>query len=423
MSQMTLLPATEGDESTVPQLTPADPELAGFAPFYQMLRTLVAVQEPATFYERVRVLLTLLRWPGDAPDITALVRSLYIGQEALARTLSLFRRDGWFKDQGDERHYALNFRGRILASTLQVLAQPFAEGDASPLATGIFLLADEMGARPELLGGFFDAAVASLEESAREMEALLESEDSALIAARLRSSKRDQKMAGQALDLREQGAVTNDQLGQVQHMHEAIVHLSEATHRLNRRQQELIARDLLARDLVTLGDIVAWAQGAGIDELAASLAEHVRLPLQPVWAGTERQLIEAYIEIDGKEPPPARGKVPVPLAVAAGDIGREMTEARWQLLRAQADLRARLAERDPQRLPEWVDEPQWDAALVRFLSATDPDLSKDTADPVYFAAEPAGRLATDLRGAVAAVTEGQISRQAPPARTETITDG
>ncbi len=274
------------------------------------------------------------------------ISPLWSGHSTLARRpwrarSACSRRDGWFKDQGDDRHYALNFRGRILASTLQVLAQPFAEGDASPLATGIFLLADEMGARPELLGGFFDAAVASLEDSAREMEALLESEDSALIAARLHSSKRDQKMAGQALDLREQGAVTNDQLQQVQRMHEAIVHVSEATHRLNRRQQELIARDLLARDLVTLGDIVAWAQGAGIDELAASLAGHLRLPLQPVWAGTERQLIEAYLEVDGREPAPARGRVPVPLPVASADIGREMSEARRQLLRARRPICAR----------------------------------------------------------------------------------
>ena len=423
MTQMTLLPTTEDNESILPLLMPADPELAGFASFYQMLRTLVAVHDPATFFERVRILLKLLRWSGDPPDIVALVRTLYLPQEPLARTLSLFRRDGWLRDNGDNGHYSLSFRGRILASTLQVLAQPYSEDDASPLATGIFMLADEMGARPELLGGLFDAAVASLEDSAREMEALIEFEDSTLIAARLRAAKRDQRMAGQALNLREQGAVTNDQVEQVQRMHKAIVHVSEATHRLNKRQQELIARDLLARDLVTLSDIVAWAQQASIDDLAGSLAGNALLPFLPIWAGTERQIIESSIEISGKEPAPPRGKVPKPLPVTSADISLEMSEARRQLYRAQADLRTYLVGRATLRLPDWVDQPQWDEAILRFMAATDPDLSKDAGDPVYLAVEPTGQLATDLTGAVAAVTEAQISRQAPPTQQETTPNG
>lgn len=423
MAQLTLLTVTDTEEEVPTPLIAADAELAGFAPFYPMLRTLVAVQEPGTFFERVRILLALLRWPGVPPDITALVRALYLPQDVLARTLGLFRRDGWFRDDGDERHYALNFRGRILASTLQVLAQPFTEGDASPLATGIYLLADEMGARPELLGGLFDAAVASLEDSAREMEALFESEDAALVAARLRASKRDQKMAAQALDLREQGAVTNDQVEQVQRMHKAIVHVAEATHHLNKRQQELIARDLLARDLVTLSDIVAWAQQATLEELANAVVGNMHLPINPVWAGTERQLIESSIEVSGREPTAPRARVPKPLPVALGDIGQEISEARRQLLRAQIELRAQLADSDPLRLPDWVDRPTWDSSVLRFLAGTDPDLSKDPADPVHLTADPHGRLATELHGAVAAVTEARLSRRGPAEQMEIEQDG
>jgi hypothetical protein len=212
-----------------------------------------------------------------------------------------------------------------------------------------------------------------------------------------------------ALDLRKQGAITPDQIDQVQRMHRAILHVSEAAHRLNRRQQELIARDLLAHDLVTLGDIMAWAQQTSINDMAAALAGHARLPFRLLYGGTERQIIESSIEVSGKEPTSGKIQLPTPLPVEKVNINSELSESRRPLHRAQAELRQALSENDPIFLPAWVDCEEWAAAITHFVAATDPNLDRGS-DPIFFVAEPAGKLSAGAKGAMRLVSEGLITR-------------
>ncbi|MBK8129469.1 MAG: hypothetical protein IPK53_11425 [bacterium] len=163
----------------------------------------------------------------------------------------------------DDRRYSLSIHGRMLITLLQLLAQPWQEGDVTAFAAHLYEAADSLGVRQDLLNAQFELVLTTLEERARQLETMLESEDTQLVRARLGQSEQDVKIARKALELRQQKAVPAEAYEAVQRLHTAISNLSNLAARLNQRYQKLLARDLLAQGGVTLGDILAWARRGG----------------------------------------------------------------------------------------------------------------------------------------------------------------
>ncbi len=79
------------------------PDVSGFGIFYPLLRVLVAVQDQATFYERLRILLLFARWQGDPPTVHTIAKSLGTESSVLAQTLHKLRSAGWLISGEDDR--------------------------------------------------------------------------------------------------------------------------------------------------------------------------------------------------------------------------------------------------------------------------------------------------------------------------------
>lgn len=400
MTQLSLVPPTSAS------VAPHAADLTGFAQFYPLLRTLTATEE-GNFYERLQLLLTLAQWPGEPPTLTEVARPFATSTEKIAQTLSLLRRAGWLVSGVDDRRYSLSIHGRMLITLLQLLAQPWQEGDVTAFATHLYEAADSLGMRQDLLHAQFELVLTTLEERARQLETILESEDTQLVRARLGQSEQDVKIARKAMELRQQKAVAAEAYEAVQRLHTAISNLSNLAARLNQRYQKLLARDLLAQGGVTLGDILAWAREADEDEIAAALNPFLLLPYLPLWSLPEMALLDASVEIDGRLPMPDHAPVPQPQPIPELPPTVDLDEIKQLLYQKQALLRQHLREQDPLPLPQWVDETDWQTAVVHFAAALDPALMEmETA--VYLHLDEQGALETDV-AIIQAISKGLLS--------------
>lgn len=400
MTQLSLVPPTSASVS----LQAAD--LTGFAQFYPLLRVLTVTEE-GNFYERLQLLLTLAQWPGEPPTLAEVARPFSTPTEKIAQTLSLLRRAGWLVSGMDDRRYNLSAPGRMLITLLQLLAQPWQEGDVTAFAAHLYEAADSLGVRQDLLNAQFELVQTTLEERARQLETILESEDTQLVRTRLGQSAQDVKIARKALELRQQKAVAAEAYEAVQRLHTAISRLSNLAARLNQRYQKLLARDLLAQGGVTLGDILTWAREADENDIAAALNPFLLLPYLPLWSLPEMALLDASVEIDGRLPTPYHVPVPQPQPIPELPPTVDLDEIKQLLYQKQALLRQRLHEQDPLPLPQWVDEMDWQTAVVHFAAALDPALMEmETA--VYLHLDEQGALETDV-AIIQAISKGLLS--------------
>ena len=400
MTQLSLIQKS-GRETAIPST-----DLTGFARFYPLLRVLTATEE-GSFYERLQLLLTLAQWPGEPPTLAEVARPFATPAEKIAQTLSLLRRAGWLVSGVDDRRYSLSAPGRMLITLLQLLAQPWQEGDVTAFAAHLYEAADSLGMRQDLLHAQFELVLTTLEERARQLETILESEDAQLVRARLGQSEQDVKIARKALELRQQKAVAAEAYEAVQRLHTAISRLSNLAARLNQRYQKLLARDLLAQGGVTLGDILAWAREAEEDEIATTLCPFLLLPYLPLWSLPEMAMLDASVEIDGRPPTSYHAPVPQPQPIPELPPTVDLDEIKQLLYQKQALLRYRLEEQDPLPLPQWVDEADWQTAVVHFAAALDPALMEmETA--VYLHLDEQGALETDV-AVIQAISKGLLS--------------
>jgi len=383
-------------------------DLSGFESYYSLLRALVAVQDEASFYERLRVLLILARWQDDPPTVITLARVLAISPDALSPTLNVLRSSGWLRENDDERHYSLSDQGRILIILLQLLAQPWQEGDVSSIAMHLYGAAEDLGLRHDLLSAQFETVLSTLEERARKIETALSAEDTRIVSGRLHESRRDVQIAHKALELRQRGAIAPDDYAQSQRMHQALSKISEYTARLDVRYQKLLARDLLAQGLVTLGDIHEWARHASLEELAESILPHLQLPFLSIWAIPEFALVDSALEVAGKVARSAKTHPPHPVPLESLPPPTTIDEIKQKLHRKQEELRIHLRTVDPLPLSEWVDQKNWDEAVIHFISSLDPELHQSSI-PVYLQLDSQGNLDLDLKHAAEAVTVGRLS--------------
>jgi hypothetical protein len=218
--------------------------------------------------------------------------------------------------------------------------------------------------------------LATVEDRARILEHTVELEDTSAVRQALRESRRDTTVAQRALDLRRKGAVGDDEFRQIQRLHRTISRIAQATALLDKRFQRLLSRDLLARDLVTLGDVLTWAQGATVSEMAGALIPHLRIPFRALWSTPEEEILDSGVELAGRTLEPRGGHAPKPVPVPRLSIDAQLDEA--------------------------LEE-------VHFLAAVQPDLAGGS-DPVYLTLDKHGHLETGLKGGAAAVTAGQLSR-------------
>ncbi len=386
-------------------------DLSGFEGYYPLLRALVAVQNESTFYERLHVLLTLARWHEEPPSIQILARTMGVPIDTLPQSLNTLRQAGWLRGNEDDRHYTLTEQGRILIILLQFLAQPWQEGDVTAFATQLYGAADALGLRHDLLAAQFETVLATLEERARKVEEALDAEDTKTVSNRLRESNRDVRIARKALELKQQGATAQDDFDQAQRMHAAISRLTEATARLDIRFQKLLARDLLAQGLVTLGDILEWVREASTEECAKTILPFVKLPFLSIWAVSEFALVESACDVAGRAPSVGKARPPAPVPLGVPPNETAIDQIKQRIYREQEVLRTRLHDNDPLPLPEWVDEEAWQDAVMHFVAALDPEL-RHAASPVYARLDSEGKLDETLQGAAESVTAGSLSRKA-----------
>lgn len=389
-------------------LPPTAVDVSGFENFYPLLRALVAVMGVDTFYERLRVLLVLSRWQDDPPTVHTLARGLAVSSDALSQTLTILRSAGWLRANEDDRHYALTEQGRILIILLQLLAQPWEEGDITAFATQLYGAADSLGVRRDLLRAQFETVLSTLEERARKVDAALTAEDSQIVSRHLRDSKRDVQIAHKALELRQRGAAAEEDYEQAQRMHMAISQLSNGTAQLDIRFQKLIARDLLAQGLVTLGDILQWARQATLEEATQALLPFLNLPFLSIWSVPENALIESANALAGKTAPTKKNRPSGPVPLGTPPPTTSLDEIKQRIYREQAELRTKLGQNDPVPLSEWVDREEWADAVMRYVAALDPEL-RHARIPVYLHLNLEGQLDLNLRGAAETVTLGSLS--------------
>ena len=402
MAQLQLLPQDK-------EKSPASSvDLAGFETYYSLLRALVSVQDESTFYERLHVLLTLSRWQEDPPAVHTLARGLGVSPEALSPTLNVLRAAGWLRENEDERHYVLSDQGRILIIFLQLLAQPWQEGDVSSIATHLYGAAEELGLRRDLLSAQFETVLSTLEERARKIESALNAEDTRIVSDRLRESKRDVQIARKALELRQRGATAPDDYAQSQRMHQALSKISEYTARLDVRYQKLLARDLLAQGLVTLGDIHEWARQASLEELAESILPFLQFPFLSIWSTPDYAMIDSALALAGSLGRAVKTRPPHPVPLESLPPPTALDEIKQRLHRKQKELRIYLHEIDPLPLSDWVDQEGWDEAVIRFISSLDSELHQSSA-PVYLQLDQEGKLDLNLKHAAESVTVGRLS--------------
>lgn len=396
--------------SFTPQSKPTVPiNLEGFERFYDLLRALVCVQDEATFYERLQILLQLARRQGEPPTIQTLARELAISLNP--QTLSRLREAGWLVSGEDDRRYSLTAEGHLLIVLLQMLAQPWAEDDISAVAVRVYEAAEALGVGAELLRAQFDQVLSILEQQALEIEQAIEAEDTALVESRLHQSKQNVQMAEKALELRKRGATSPDDYEQVQRMHRIISSFSQASPRLENRYKKLLARDLLAQGAVTLGDILAWAQEAEDKELGQTLWPHLKWPYLPLWDIPEVALLDAAYELEGKTRSDRRLPLPMPTPLTELPASATLDEIKQQLYRTQEQLRQHLKKReDPLPLSKWVAQDVWEKAVAHFVAALDPQL-RNSSEPVYLQLETNGYLEETLEQIVHKVTQGQLSLQ------------
>jgi hypothetical protein len=388
-------------------------DLSGFDVFYPLLRALVSVQDIANFHERLRLLLELARWQDEPPDVNTLARILGRESEELANTLGLLRSTGWLADGYDARRYGLSPQGRILIAFLQFLAQPWAEGDDTAVSAQLYDTAEQLGIRQDLLAAQFSSVLSALEDRARQMGEAQNSEDTEVVARLLSYSRRDMKLAHRALELREKGATQPEAYGQVQRMHNLISRLMGLAGQLDTRYQRLLARDLLAQGAVTLGDIMAWARSAEQIELAGSLLPYLHPPFRQVWAYPETALLDTGAELAGRPPRSiARMRPPEPVELYDFQAMADIDEIKQRLYRTQAAIRQHLINVDPLPLVNWVDQADWETAVVHFAAALDPELRHAT-EPVYLHLDSEGKQVEAESSVVALVTIGNLSRSDP----------
>ena len=405
MFQSSLLPQEHNPVSPSSQ----NIDLSGYKAFYTLLRALVSVQDENTFFERLRILLLLSQWSGDPPSVHILARILGTTQDGITPNLSVLRSAGWLTTE-DDRRYLISARGRILIVLLQLLAQPWQEGDVAMIAGQLYQTAEGLGLRRDLLRAQFDTVLSTIDERTRLFETILDIEDTQQVSDALKESHRDVKVAHTALELRQKGATLPEEYDQVQRMHRSISRMMQLTSDLDLRYQNLIARDLLARGLVSLGDILTWAREASEHELADSIQPFLLPGIMPLWATPERLLLDRGIELSGKVIERPKMNIPVPVPVAQLPVQTDMDEIKQAIFYKQLELRDRLMQTDPLMLAEWVDQMDWQNCVLHFLSAIDPELQKED-HPVYLLLDPDGKLNNQMNHAADAVTQGQLSRK------------
>jgi hypothetical protein len=308
----------------------------------------------------------------------------------------------------DDQRYVLTPHGRLLLVLLQMLAQPWQEGDVTAVAAQLYEAGEGLELRRDLLSAQYESLLSALEEQVRQIESTQEAEDTTLVASRLAESRRNVKIAHKALELRQKGAVTPDDYDQVQRMHGAISRLSITSPRLEARYKKLLMRDLLAQGLVTLGDIMVWAREAELEELATSIRPYMKLPYLPLWATPEAALLDAGVELSGKTAKARRHHPPEPVPITSLPATAELDEIKQLVYRKQAELRSRLQTQDPLALSEWVAQAEWTLAVTHFAAALDPQL-RQTEPSVYLNLNEEGQLESQVNEVIDQVTLGELS--------------
>lgn len=402
-----------------PPAAPGSPiDLDGFASFYALLRALVAGQGEETFYERLRILLCLARWPSNPPTVMDLSRVL--GQEVkpLAATLSTLRTGGWLLGGTDDHHYKLAPQGRILITILQLLAQPWTEAEAAPVATQIYAAAEYLGVKADLLRAHFEAVLSTLEERTAQINMALEAEDTILVKSRLSESLRNTQLGQQVLGLRHKGAVSPDEHQQVQRMHAVLSDLSHVSANLEIRYQALLTRDLLAEGGVTLGDIMDWAREATTEEMAETIGAFTRSPYLPLWSLPEMAFSDGQEALLGHVVQHRRLQLPKPEPLGEIPPTASISSIKQRIYSLQETLRHRLQDQDPLSLSAWVQHPEWSEAVLHFIAVLDPELQQ-LSPPIFLYLDAGGQVDVLAEGAVQAITVGAISHQsASPQRDE-----
>ena len=380
-------------------------ELQDFAQLYNLLRALAAVQEEASFYERLHLLLLLARWTEAPLTLREIGRQVALPIERLSVHLARLRSTGWLTDE--DRVYTLSTHGRLLIFVLRLIAQPWGEKDSVPVLTQLYQAASsqELALGPE--EPFFEYVVAAIEESLRRLRRSITAEQTTILGQYHQESMRNVLMADTALSLRQAGTGTeNDDL--IERMHHAISALLTLSGQLEVRHLTLVERDLLTSGQVALGDVQSWAAHSDDYACAAIIASLVEHPIpQPSYIRSGK-LLAAEAEVNNQPIAPVYRAVPTPQAFHSKDTNSVDT-GHHPFAHLHARMRQRVGQGTPElSLAEWVNHPEWYTAVAHLLATLDSTL-QDGNPPIYLHLSPNGTLTTLEQGAVLQVSDGIFS--------------
>jgi hypothetical protein len=394
----------EEDEQTLPT------DVQGFERLLLLLRGLVAGTDESHSLERLRLLLLLARWSDAPPTIREMSRHLHLPLERLSSHVQRLRTTHWLTNE--ERSYQLSVHGRLLIFVLQMIAQPWQDGDSVAVITQLYAAASsqELGLGPEL---FFEEVVTAIEESLRRLRRAVNAERTPLVGQFHEESSRNLRMADMALTLRQQGVAEHD-FAAVSRMHQALSALTALSGQLEQLHLSLLERDLLTSGQVTLGDIQTWASQTADFACASMIAPYVQSSIPQPWFLSEGKLVAAEQDIAGRQGTISYQKTPPAQRFRTLPVQGVPDPHHERLYALQGQLRQLLyGSEEDLPLSIWVNRPEWCEALLSLIATLDPLLRRGH-EPVYLQLNSAGHLVTLEEGAAQQVSEGVLSLQEVP---------